>query len=77
MTREEVIHSVQKLELADGDCVVITSNKPLSLEHRKALRNVMVAALSEMKCAAPVIVLDNGLDVKILKTSELERSDDA
>lgn len=77
MQHEEMVAQVRKLDLVKGDCVVITSPQALGQERRLNLARDMKRVLDEMSVTAHVIVLDEGMQVSILRTSELECVDAA
>lgn len=77
MTHDETKKAIRKLNLCEGDCVVVTSSAPIGQEQRVRIGESIKALLESLSIKAPVLVLDRGLDIKILRTSELDRSNDS
>lgn len=68
---------VTRLDPEDGDCIVVTSSRPLSQDQRVAIATSLRKVIDHLGVKAVPVVLDEGLDLKIVRTSELDRSDAA
>lgn len=65
------------MHLKDGDCLVVTSERHLSGEQRAQITAKLAGVIRELGVRAIPVVLDGGLDLKVVRTSDLERVDAA
>lgn len=75
-TIEDMVEHVRKLHLVKGDCVVITSDRAICQEQRIKIASGMQQVLLSLDLdPVPVVVLDQGLSITILRTSGVEHVD--
>ncbi|MGB3042427.1 MAG: hypothetical protein WBB98_04505 [Xanthobacteraceae bacterium] len=63
--------TIAKLEIEDGDCLVIMTPKVLRMEERTSVVEGCRHLLDKIGKDAQVIVLEGGMTASVLKTSQL------
>ena len=63
----------EKVKLEDGDVLVITSPHALTYDHAVTIKQAASRVISNLGVHAEVIVLDQGLQAALLKTSQLPK----
>jgi len=63
---------IKKLAIEDGDIIVIRSQKRISTEQARHLHNGISGILRDIGKEVKAIVLDDGLTLEVLKTSNLK-----
>lgn len=58
----------------DGDLIVLTTDKVLSSAQRMALQRGLAAIIDELGVKAKGIVIDQGMKIEVVRTSDLEKS---
>ena len=66
-----LVNEVQRLRIEDGDIVVVRCDQILTKEQAEVMAERVRRALSQASRKAPVLVLSGGIDIEILKSSQL------
>jgi tetraacyldisaccharide-1-P 4'-kinase len=64
-----------EVKVEDGDVLVITSPRALTRESADRVREAAMSVIDRLGVEADVLVLDNGLQAALLKTSQLQQID--
>ena len=64
--------TIRKMQAEDGDVIVLTTSERLTKAAADHLRDMLATVVADLKVNAKVLVLDSGLDIKIIKTSQLQ-----
>jgi len=71
MSTDDLIETIRKLAIEEGDVVVVKSEYQLSAEQAKRLTDKIAKTIAFAGREAQVLVLDKGMDIEVLKTSAL------
>lgn len=66
---------LSKMDLQDGDCIVIQADGPMTADAMHMIKDHVELTIAALKIDAQVLVLSHGLDIKIMKTSQLPKTD--
>ena len=78
MLNDDHIDRIRKLELKAGDCIVINSTKAIGSEQREAIGRGVRHAIDSLGLErVPVLILDEHLEISVLRTSDLGGSNAA
>jgi len=72
MTIDELEIEVRKLVPEDGDVLVLKSKRPLPMDARRHLSEMAHHLGRRLEKRIECIVLDDGLELEVLKTSRLQ-----
>jgi hypothetical protein len=61
---------IAKLEIEDGDCLVLTTPNVLSFEQRGRIHENASELLRRVNKEAQIIILEGGMTASVLKTSQ-------
>lgn len=64
---------ISKTDIADGDCIIIQTDRVLSMPQSEHLREHVKLVIDALNVDAEVLVLSDGIDIKVLKTSQLPK----
>lgn len=68
---DELEIEVQKLVPEDGDVVVLKTTRPISAESAEVLHRTVERLAFRLEKKIDCLVLSDGIDIQILKTSQL------
>lgn len=72
---DAIDEKIRKLDLVDGDCIVITSPRTLRMEAAERIRSSLMTVIDRLGVKVQAIILDDGMDIKVLRTSDLPKAD--
>lgn len=66
-----ITYQVKRLPIEDGDIVVISTNRLLTAEQMYQVHDHTERLMEQARRKAPVLVLNRGFEIRVLKTSQL------
>ena len=71
MSTDDLIETIRKLAIEEGDVVVVKSDYHLTAAQVERITEKITATIAAAGRQAHVLFLDKGMDIEVLKTSAL------
>lgn len=68
------VDRIMLLDAKDGDLILVTIDERISTETAKRIQATFADVMKDIGRKAKVIVLDKGMDIKVVRTSDLEEA---
>jgi hypothetical protein len=74
MNADRLVDRIRLLEAKDGDLIVVTIDERISMDTANRIQIMFEDVIKAIGRKAKVVVLDKGMDIKVVRTSELEQA---
>lgn len=75
MNVDDLNATIRKLQAEDGDLIVLTCEQRITVEAMEHLHERLTTVVDSLGVQAKVLVLDAGMDIKVIHTSQLQPAD--